>query len=150
MSDDRSFPPRVKALVEKATNVYNEYSILPKVIKPLDFDKERDSKKEFKKFAYKFRMELKWFEEPNWIPDPSFLELGRMVAQSEQKFLTEQLRDDTRISHVFTTPTREDFVGILEKFDSQNSSVNAVLAPIVYYQKFFEWLNDNFKVISWK
>gem|GEM_PF-3236082 len=127
-----------------AVQTYNEYSLLPDVVELQDFD-ERTAPTRLK-FAR--RILIDHWNDPSYVHDLVFYELGRTIAISERKFVTDELLMKVKA----TTVERFDFdalVTAITKLSSKGDLPSAVLLPIELFHDVVSLWNSSGSLIQY-
>jgi hypothetical protein len=133
----------MKTLAESA---YRDTSILEDAVtvEPYNEVTHRD---EFFQLPYRTIMEREWFDDPTYVMDLVFGEIGRGIAYGEHRILVEELgRMTTAI------PERRPLISVLSKISELVQSgyePSLIFAPIDYYMDAYTtWLGPQMRITS--
>ncbi|MDE1853856.1 MAG: hypothetical protein KGI38_08955 [Thaumarchaeota archaeon] len=95
---------------------------------------------EFYQLPYRRNMELEWFNDPSYVMDLVFGEIGRGIALSERNILFQELE------HLAARrPTRQPFVhllAVITEMIQEGYQPSLILAPVDYFTEWHtRWLN---------
>jgi hypothetical protein len=129
---------KVARMKEVARKQFDRLSVLSDAVRMEEYDPHHHQG-EFIQLPYRPLMPIRDFNDPNTFMDLVFGEIGRGLAFSETKFLTEHLAASSETVKVEKTPLSGvlDFINSLKRSGRYQPSI--VFAPIDYY---IDWYDD--------